>query len=193
MQYAKLSVKSEAINTMSRIGNQTIEVPKGTEVNFSDDGVLTVKGPKGELRRSFRPFVDFTINEEEVRLSPKKKTKFGRSIWGTYASHVRNMVTGVNEPYVKKLVVEGVGFRIKVEGNQLVLNVGFSHPVEKVIPEGLEVVVEKNEITVTGIDKELVGAFTAQVREIKKPEPYKGKGIRYAGEVIRRKEGKKAA
>lgn len=178
---------------MSRIGSQTIEIPKGTEVTINSEGFLTVKGPKGELKRSFRPLVDFSIEEDSLSLSPKKDTKFGRSIWGTYASHVKNMVQGVNEPYEKKLVVEGVGFRSKVEGDALTLSIGFSHPVVKKIPEGLTVTAEKNVITVTGIDKELVGAFTAQVREVKKPEPYKGKGIRYESETIRRKEGKKAA
>lgn len=178
---------------MSRIGKQTIKIPHSTQVSLSEGGVLTVKGPKGELERTFRPLVDFLIDETEIHLTPKRESKFGRSIWGTYASHVKNMVTGVNDPYEKKLIVEGVGYRSKVEGEKLVLNVGFSHPVEKKIPEGLTVTAEKNEITITGVDKELVGAFTAQIRQVKKPEPYKGKGIRYETEVIRRKEGKKAA
>lgn len=178
---------------MSRIGKQTIEIPKQTEVSISDDGVLTVKGPKGELTRAFRPHVDFAIGESEIHLTPKRTGKFGRSIWGTYASHVKNMITGVNQPYEKKLVVEGVGFRSKVDGENLVLTVGFSHPVEMEIPDGLTVTAEKNVISIMGIDKELVGSFTAQVRATKKPEPYKGKGIRYEGEIIRRKEGKKAA
>lgn len=177
---------------MSRIGNQTIEIPQNTEVDFSA-GRLTVKGPKGQLSRYFQPAVDFAIEEDSIALSPKHSSKFGRSIWGTYASLVKNMIDGVNEPFEKRLVVEGVGFRSEVSGEKLVLNLGFSHPVEMAIPEGLDVSAEKNVITISGIDKEAVGAFAAKVRAHKKPEPYKGKGIRYEDEVVRRKEGKKNA
>ncbi|HET8574959.1 MAG TPA: 50S ribosomal protein L6 [Candidatus Paceibacterota bacterium] len=178
---------------MSRIGKQVIEIPQKTEVTISDEGVLSVKGPHGELQRTFRPTITIAVENGEVKLSPKKETQFGRALWGTYASHVKNMIAGVNEPFVKKLIVEGVGFRSQVSGDKLVLNIGFSHPVEKNIPTGLTVTAEKNVITVTGIDKEMVGAFSAQLRALKKPEPYKGKGIRYENEVIRRKEGKKSA
>jgi large subunit ribosomal protein L6 len=178
---------------MSRIGKQIIHIPEKTEINLSDQGVLTVKGPHGELVREFRPTIVITVEGNEIKLAAKRDTKFGNSLWGTYASHIKNMVSGVNEPFVKKLVVEGVGFRSAVQGQALVLNVGFSHPVEKKIPEGLTVTAEKNVITVSGIDKEKVGSFAADVRAAKKPEPYKGKGIRYEGEIIRRKEGKKTA
>ena len=175
---------------MSRIGKQTIEVPSGTDVSLND-GVFVAKGPKGELARKFGQEVSINIDGNNITLSPKKEDGLAKALWGTYASHIQNMIKGVNEPYVKKLVIEGVGFRAELKGQSLVLNVGFSHPVEMEIPEGLDVAVEKDMITVSGIDKEKVGQFIAEVRSKKKPEPYKGKGIRYEDEIVRRKEGKK--
>ncbi len=178
---------------MSRIGKQTIIIPKGTEVKLS--GVnLSVKGPKGTLTRDFPGNIAININGEEITFTPGKTgDRTLNALWGTYASHVKNMVVGVNEGYTKKLILEGVGFKSEVSGNSLNLALGFSHPVKVNIPEGLTVTAEKNNITVIGIDKELVGQFTASVRAMKKPEPYKGKGFRYSDEVIRRKQGKKAA
>jgi large subunit ribosomal protein L6 len=178
---------------MSRIGKQTVIVPTGTEVKLS--GVtFSVKGPKGSLSRDFPGAVTLHINGNEITFTPNKEgDRTINALWGTYASHVKNMVIGVNEGYSKKLILEGVGFKSEVVGNTLNLALGFSHPVKIVIPTGLTVVAEKNNITVSGIDKELVGSFTAQVRANKKPEPYKGKGFRYSDEVIRRKQGKKAA
>lgn len=175
---------------MSRIGSQIIEIPNQTEVTQDNNGRVTVKGPKGELVRSFKPLVKITIEGGQITLAPKGGTSQSRALWGTYASHLVNMVKGVNELFTKRLVIEGVGFRSEVKGSDLVLNVGFSHPVTLPIPEGLMVSVEDNVITVSGIDKDLVGQFAARTRETKKPEPYKGKGIRYEDEVIRRKEGK---
>lgn len=177
---------------MSRIGKQIIQIPAGTTVNV-ENGVVTVKGPKGELQKQFRPIVEVTVNGNEVSFANKQETSFGRSLWGTYSAHVQNMVTGVNTPYVKKLILEGVGFKGDVQGTTLNLALGFSHPVKVSIPEGVAVTSEKGVFTFTGIDKELVGSFTAKVRSLKKPEPYKGKGFRYDGEVIARKQGKKAA
>lgn len=177
---------------MSRIGKQIVAIPEKTEVIFND-GVLKVKGPHGELERTFRPLITITVEDGTVKFASTKDTKFANSLWGTYASHVKNMIKGVNEPYIKKLVVEGVGFRSQVSGDKLVLNLGFSHPVEMQIPAGLTVTAEKNLITITGIDKESVGSFAAEVRATKKPEPYKGKGIHYEDEIVRRKEGKKTA
>ncbi len=177
---------------MSRIGKQELVIPAGTEVKLVD-GVITVKGPKGELSRSLLNEIVVTVENNTVTFKPGNATGFAYALWGTYASHVKNMITGVNTPYVKKLILEGVGFKSEVKGKNLDLALGFSHPVSVPIPEGLTVTAEKNNITVTGIDKEKVGQFTAMVRALKKPEPYKGKGFRYDDEVIRRKQGKKAA
>lgn len=178
---------------MSRIGKQTVIVPNGVEVKLS--GItFSVKGPKGSLTRDFPGDVTLHINGNEITFTPNKEgDRKINALWGTYASHVKNMVIGVSEGYSKKLILEGVGFKSEVAGNILNLALGFSHPVKISIPTGLIVVAEKNNITISGIDKELVGSFTAQVRANKKPEPYKGKGFRYSDEIIRRKQGKKAA
>jgi len=178
---------------MSRIGKQTVIVPAGTEVSLSGS-TFSVKGPKGSLVRNFPGPVTIHITGKEITFTPNKEgDRSVNALWGTYASHVKNMVIGVTEAYTKKLILEGVGFKSEVVGKDLNLALGFSHPVKVKIPEGLTVTAEKNNITITGIDKELVGSFTASVRAMKKPEPYKGKGFRYNDEVIRRKQGKKAA
>jgi large subunit ribosomal protein L6 len=177
---------------MSRVGKQQLEVPANTTVDFTG-GVFTVKGPLGTLSKVFTDTITINIENNVVTFAPKKDDPFSRALWGTYASHVKNMLAGVNTPYVRKLILEGVGFKSEVKGTDLNLALGFSHPVVVAIPNGLTVTAEKNNITVTGIDKELVGAFTAKVRALKKPEPYKGKGFRYSDEVIRRKAGKKTA
>ncbi len=177
---------------MSRIGKQEIQIPSGVEVS-QKDGVITVKGPKGTLTKIFRDDITVNIAGTLITLAIKRNDKFSKSLWGTYASHIKNMIAGVQTPYSKKLILEGVGFKSEVKGKDMHLALGFSHPVVVAIPEGLTVTAEKNNITVTGIDKELVGSFTAGVRALKKPEPYKGKGMRYSDEVIRRKQGKKTA
>jgi large subunit ribosomal protein L6 len=177
---------------MSRVGKQQLLIPAGTTVTMTG-GLMTVKGPKGTLTRTFTDTIDITISENEIVCALKDSTPFSRALWGTYASHIKNMIKGVNEPYVKKLILEGVGFKSEVKGTDLHLALGFSHPVVVAIPEGLTVTAEKNNITITGINKEIVGEFTASVRAMKKPEPYKGKGFRYHDEVIRRKAGKKTA
>ena len=177
---------------MSRIGKQIITIPQGTTVTFQD-GILKVVGPKGELSKKFLPAIEVNINGSEITFSPKQSDAFGRSLWGTYASHTKNMIQGVNEAYVKKLILEGVGYKGDVVGNTLNLSLGFSHPVKVEIPKGLTVTAEKGTFTFTSIDKELVGSFSAKIRSLKKPEPYKGKGFRYDDEVIKRKQGKKAA
>ena len=177
---------------MSRIGKQEIVIPAGVEVT-KNDTLLTVKGPKGTLTKIFRDDIEIKIADKIITLNIKRNDKFSKSLWGTYASHIKNMIAGVQVPYVKKLILEGVGFKSEVKGKDLVFALGFSHPVIVAIPEGLTATAEKNNITITGIDKELVGSFTAGVRALKKPEPYKGKGMRYEGEVIRRKQGKKTA
>jgi large subunit ribosomal protein L6 len=177
---------------MSRIGKKPIQIPSAVDIKI-DDGSVIVKGPKGELSRSIRPEVAITVNDGEVTLQPVSNAGLARALWGTYASHINNMITGVTEGFTKKLIVEGVGYRSEVQGQKIVLNLGYSHPITLDIPAGIEVTVEKNTISVSGSDKELVGEFAAIIRRQRKPEPYKGKGIRYDDEVIRRKEGKKSA
>lgn len=177
---------------MSRIGKKPITIPQGVEVIFSDS-ILQVKGPKGELRVKVHPLVDIEIKDTEAQVSPKDDSRFANALWGTFASHLKNMIKGVTEGFEKQLVVEGIGYKVDLQGNKIVLNVGFSHPVELEIPADLEVSVDKNTITVKGIDKQKVGQFASEIRTVKKPEPYKGKGIRYSDEVVRRKEGKRVA
>lgn len=177
---------------MSRVGKQIVIVPKGTEVKLTGT-VFSVSGPKGTLTRDFPGNVAINIDKENINFTPAKRDPKTNALWGTYASHVKNMIIGVNDGYVKKLILEGVGFKSEVAGDTLNFALGFSHPVKIKIPAGLTVTAEKNNITVVGIDKELVGQFTATLRSLKKPEPYKGKGFRYSDEVIRRKQGKKAA
>lgn len=176
---------------MSRIGKKPITIPKDTTVTIQD-GLLSVKGPQGELSRQFNSTIEIEVSGETITLKPKKQDLQTLTLWGTYASHIWNMVEGVNKPFEKKLVIEGIGFRAEVKGTKLVMLLGFSHPVEMEIPAGLKVKVEKENMTITGIDKESVGQFAAQVREVKKPEPYKGKGIHYHDERVRRKQGKRA-
>jgi len=177
---------------MSRIGKNQIEIPAKTEV-IVNDGKVTVKGPLGELSRVIRPEIKVNVENGFVTTTPVGDTVFVRSLWGTTSSHISNMIDGVNKPFEKKLILEGVGFKSDVKGGSLNLALGFSHEVTVPIPAGLTVTAEKNNITVSGIDKELVGRFTADIRAKKKPEPYKGKGFRYDKEVIRRKQGKKTA
>ncbi len=176
---------------MSRIGKKIIDITPKTEVSFSD-GILSVKGPLGELSRYFKPEIKIEINDGKVSLNPKRNSLDVLALWGTYASHIINMISGVHKLFEKKLIVEGIGYKSDVKGEELVMSLGFSHPVKVKIPKGLKVVAEKNIITVSGIDNEQVGQFVAKVRDMKKPEPYKGKGIRYENEVVRRKEGKKS-
>lgn len=176
---------------MSRLARQPIAVPAKTEVSISS-GTISVKGPKGTLTRPTHRLVAVETGKEGVTVSPKGTSKEARALLGSYASHIRNMVEGVTQGFSKRLEIEGVGYKWDVAGKTLNLSLGFSHPVKMQIPEGLTVTVDKGVLTVTGFDKELVGQFAANVRALKEPEPYKGKGIRYEGETIRRKQGKKA-
>ena len=177
---------------MSRLGKNPIEITSGATVTVTDHTV-TIKGAKGELSKTFRPEISIEVKDNAIVLTPKGDSVFVRSLWGTVGSHVRNMMEGVTKGFEKKLILEGVGFKSAVAGSSLDLALGFSHPVKVAIPAGLTVTADKNIITISGIDKELVGQFSAHVRSLKKPEPYKGKGFRYDGEVIRRKQGKKSA
>ncbi|PIR70257.1 MAG: 50S ribosomal protein L6 [Candidatus Niyogibacteria bacterium CG10_big_fil_rev_8_21_14_0_10_42_19] len=178
---------------MSRIGKKPIHIPDGVTVS-KESNVILVKGPKGELKRQVRDdVISFDFKGKEVILNATKEGAGARSLWGTYASHIKNMIQGVTVGFEKILEIEGIGFKVELKGNDLILNLGFSHPVMVSALEGINFKVEKNVITVSGIDKEAVGEMAARIRAIKKPEPYKGKGIRYRGEVVRRKAGKKAA
>ena len=178
---------------MSRIGKQPIILPEKTECTVAL-GTVVVKGPLGELSRVFKTGdILIECDGKEVRVSPKRDTRFARALWGTYAAHVRNMVKGVQKPFEKRLVIEGIGYRAELKGEELVLSLGFSHPVKVPVPPQITVTVGKNLLVIKGSDKEMVGGFAAHVRSLKKPEPYKGKGIRYENEVVRRKQGKKAA
>ena len=176
---------------MSRIGKKQIVLPEKTELKVSDN-LISVKGPLGELSRPLHPVIEIKVEGSTVTLVPRKETLESRALWGTYASHVSNMVAGVNKPFEKKLILEGIGFKSEVRGDKIVFALGFSHPVEVAIPTTLKVTAEKNVITVSGSNKEEVGLFAANLRALKKPEPYKGKGMRYEDEVIRRKQGKKS-
>ena len=178
---------------MSRLSKQPIAIPSGVEVT-KNGTTITVTGPKGELSRSFKDdMIAITIDGGHIAFEKQVDTVFTRALIGTYASHIMNMIHGVTEGFEKKLIIEGVGFRAEVKGTTLEMALGFSHPVVMDIPTGLSVAVEKSLITVSGTDKEQTMQFAAQIRAKKKPEPYKGKGIRYEGEIIRRKQGKKSA
>ncbi len=176
---------------MSRIGKKVITLPPNTSLMIGDN-TMSVKGPLGELTRELHPVIEVKIDGNTVTLVPKKMTLESKALWGTYASHLINMVSGVNTPFTKKLILEGIGYKSEVKGDKIVFALGFSHPVEVAIPSTLKVTAEKNNITISGSNKEEVGAFAAKIRALKKPEPYKGKGMRYDTEVIRRKQGKKS-
>ena len=177
---------------MTAIGEKPTRIPEGVTVE-KQDGRVVVRGPKGMLERAFRKDIAITPGEHEIAVSIPKPFRGDTALRGTYASHLKNMMHGVVNGYEKKLLIEGIGFRAQLQGTDLVLSLGFSHPVIVRQPEGITLTVEKNKISVSGIDKEKVGQTAAHIRSLKKPEPYKGKGIRYENEVIRRKAGKKAA
>ena len=178
---------------MSRLGKLPIKIPTGTQVNLSNS-FITVKGPKGELKQELSKKVKVEIKNDEIVLSINDiNNKEEKSFWGLFRALINNMVTGVNDGYSKKLEIKGVGYKAAVVGNKLTLNLGFSHPVEFILPEEISALVEGSSITISGIDKQLVGELSAQIRKLRKPEPYKGKGIRYSDEIIRRKAGKAAS
>jgi len=175
---------------MSRIGKKPVEIPSGVTVTINGDTV-TVKGPKGELTRSFNPDINITVEDNIIHVTRPSDSKNHRALHGTTRALLANMVEGVSKGFEKSLELVGVGYRAQKQGKKLVLNVGYSHPVEFEPEEGLEVEVPSNtKIVVKGVSKERVGAFAANIRDVRPPEPYKGKGIRYEGEYVRRKEGK---
>jgi len=175
---------------MSRLGKKPIQVPEKTEVTVGETSVI-VKGPLGEMKLEYNPAILIKLENNEVTLTPKKESLENNALWGTYWSLITNMIEGVNKEFTKTLIIEGVGYKANASGKKIVLNIGFSHPVDVEIPEGLKAATEKEKIIISGIDKQKVTQFAAVLRDMKKPEPYKGKGIRYEGEIIRRKEGKK--
>ncbi len=175
---------------MSRVAKKPIVIPEKTTVAV-DKGTVTVKGPLGEMARTFKPGIDFKVENGTVMVTLKRPEDY--MLVGTYASHLKNMIKGVTAGFTKKLIIEGIGFKSDVKGTKIDLALGFSHPISLPIPAGLKVTAEKNIVTISGVSNEAVGEFASKIRTLKKPEPYKGKGIRYEGEVIRRKQGKKAA
>lgn len=177
---------------MSKIGKKPIIIPEGVEVKEAN-GFLEFRGVKGVLKVEIFPYIKTQIKERQIFFSPRNESEKTRINWGTIRSLANNAVIGVSKGFNKKLEIEGIGYRANMEGNTLVLNIGLSYPVKFIPPEGIDTSVEKNTIQISGIDKALVGRVAAQIRALKKPEPYKGKGIRYEGEVIRRKAGKKVA
>ena len=174
---------------MSRIGRMPIAIPAGVEVKL-DGNTVSVKGPKGELTRTVHENMKVEVNGAEVLVTRPNDDKENRALHGLTRTLIANMIEGVTNGYEKKLEVNGVGYRSQVNGNTLVLNIGYSHPVEMPFPEGVKAEVNDKVITISGIDKQKVGQFAAEVREKRPPEPYKGKGIKYIDEYIRRKEGK---
>ena len=175
---------------MSRIGRQPVVIPAGVTVTVADGNVVTVKGPKGTLERALAPEMDIKVENDTVVVTRPNDLKKMKSLHGLTRTLINNMVTGVSQGYTKELEVNGVGYRAAKQGNKLVLNLGYSHVVEMIDPEGIETAVDGNKITVKGINKEKVGQFAAEIRDKRRPEPYKGKGIKYVDEVIRRKVGK---
>ncbi|MDO4378100.1 MAG: 50S ribosomal protein L6 [Erysipelotrichia bacterium] len=179
---------------MSRIGNKTITIPAGVEVSIADGNEVTVKGPKGTLTRQFNEMITIHVDGNVITVKRPNDEKVTKQLHGTTRALLHNMVVGVSDGFQKELVIEGVGYRAAVSGNTLTLNMGYSHPVVITAEEGLTIECPKNQqIIVKGIDKQRVGELAANIRAVRKPEPYKGKGIAYKGEHIRRKEGKTAA
>jgi large subunit ribosomal protein L6 len=176
---------------MSRVGKSPITIPAGVTATITDN-MITVVGPKGQLERELLPTVSAKVEENEIIISRFNDEKASKAQHGLTRALVNNMVEGVSQGFSKKLEVNGVGFKVNLAGKNLKLSLGFSHDIDYAIPEGVDIVVEQNNITVSGIDKQQVGQVAAEIREFKKPEPYKGKGIKYEGEHIIRKSGKTA-
>lgn len=178
---------------MSRIGNKAIAIPQGVTVTVTEGNSVTVKGPKGELTSQFNNELEISVSATEVLVKRPNDTKLMKTMHGTTRALLHNMVVGVSEGFKKQLEINGVGYRAQLQGNKLIVSAGYSHTVDMEIPADLKVELPKNTvIIISGIDKQKVGQFAAEIREIRKPEPYKGKGIKYSNEVIRRKEGKTA-
>lgn len=177
---------------MSRVGKKPVVIPEGVKVSLTN-GLLVVEGKLGRLTLNIHPTVDVEVDGNTIRVTPRSDSKLARAMWGTTRALINNMIVGVSQGFVKRLQLVGVGYRARVEENKLILSVGYSSPVEIVAPEGIKFAVEEQvKIIVSGCDKELVGQVAARIRDVRKPDPYKGKGIRYEDEVIVLKEGKKS-
>lgn len=175
---------------MSRVGKQPVKIPAGVKVSVNDKSFV-VEGPKGKLEQDYKPLISIAVEGDEAVVTRKDDTKPARSFHGLYRNLLNNMVTGVSTGFARTLVINGVGYRAELRGNILALNLGFSNPVEYMIPQGVTIEVEgQNKVTVKGIDKVLVGQVASEIRSIRPPEPYKGKGVRYENEHVRRKVGK---
>ncbi len=193
MQKIKRSVEKYYLTfgkNMSRLAKKPTKIPAGVEAKL-ENNILTIKGPKGSLSITVNPVIKVEITASEMIFTPTDAEGTTAKLLGTYPAHARNMIIGVTKGFEKELEVEGVGFKWDVKGTKIVLALGFSHPVEVEIPKDLKVEIDKLKMKISGIDKEKVGSFAAKIRDLKKPEPYKGKGIHYVGEYIRRKQGKK--
>ena len=176
---------------MSRVGSSAITIPADVTMSH-EGGVVVVKGKNGELSAPLHSDVELKVADNLATLSPRRNTREAKALWGTMRASVSNMVVGVSEGFTRKLEINGVGYRAAMQGNKLVLNLGYSHPVEMDVPQGLSVNVENNtSVTITGADKQLLGQFASEIRAKRPPEPFKGKGVKYAEEHIVRKEGKK--
>lgn len=176
---------------MSRIGKKPIGIPEGVKAELKD-GVFSVSGSKGSLNFKFSSEMEIKISEKEISVKPVAESKDSSALWGTTARLIENMMKGVSVGYQKQLELNGVGFRMAIQGKKINMALGFSHPVEVEIPEGLDAKIENNVMTISGIDKQRVGQFAAHIKSLKPVEPYKGKGFRYVGEIVRKKEGKKS-
>ncbi len=176
---------------MSRIGKNKVNIPNSVTVTL-DGNTISVKGPKGLLTREISPLIEVSIEGDTLSAHLRNESRQAHMSWGTTTSHIQSMIIGVCDGYSKKLLINGVGYKAQVQGSSLTLTVGFSHTVPMDIPEGITVKTEKGVITVSGIDKQKVGQFAAEIRDVKRTEPYKGHGIRYEGEYVIRKQGKKA-
>jgi len=178
---------------VSRIGKLPVPIGANVTVDLKEDNVLFVKGPKGELQQKFSDRMELSIEDSQVVINRKGDDKFSRSLHGLTRALIANMVNGVNEGFTKKLEIVGVGYKAEMKGKKILLNLGYSHPIIFGVPDSIKLETPTpNEIIISGIDKEIVGAVAAKIRSFRKPEPYKGKGIKYAGEYIRRKAGKAA-
>ncbi len=178
---------------MSRIGKQPVSIPDKVSVSIKGETIL-VEGPKGKVQKTFAPVVKVTIANKEITFAPTEDSRFAKAMYGTVRSIVAGMVKGVTEGYTKELEIQGVGFKANLKGKQLDLALGYSHPIAMEIPDGIKVTVtDQTKVKVEGVDKQLVGAVTAEIRSYYPPEPYKGKGVRIVGERVRRKEGKTVA
>jgi large subunit ribosomal protein L6 len=177
---------------MSRVGKKPIPIPKDVKIDLKES-LLTVKGPKGELKREIHPIIQVALEEGKILVSVNGSDKEAKSLHGLFRALIANMVTGVSEGFTRALEIVGVGYRAELSGRTATFHLGYSHPIEFPLPEGIDAQIDKTKITLSGIDKELLGKTAAKIRGFRKPEPYKGKGIRYENEIVRRKAGKTGA